>query len=91
MQKRTDIAHANGSQWRFGEQTYSEAWDRDGLDHRHLDENRLLILPHMQRQFLLVIAWLFAAAGDITNTLTKSNGMGQFTSLDVYGLGTNKD
>ena len=45
--------------------------------HRHLDNNRLLILPPHAAPFLALICLIFAAAGNITNAVNKADGMGQ--------------
>ena len=50
-------------------------------------QNRPLILPHMQRHFLAPISLIFAAAGDITNTVKTVWRAGSMSRifLDVYG------
>ena len=55
-------------------------------DHRHTDQNRLLIMPRKQRQFLVVIDWLFAAAGNITNAVSKAGSMGRWAVYFIICL-----
>ena len=49
--------------------------------HRHLENNRLLILPPHAAPFLAIFSPylldLFAAAGDITIAVNKDDGMDQ--------------
>ena len=46
--------------------------------HRHLDNNRPLILPPHAVPFFALICLIFAAASDITNAVNKADGMGQW-------------